>query len=96
VASAESGRPEVAITGPAAAQWHGMLARRPHGRRRDRAPRTKPRARPGLRVHRRDLSAADVVTLRGLGSRAKGWRRWRARSHSRTVRRSSTAPSSGI
>lgn len=55
-----------AVSGPAAAWWHGML---------DRAPAvvevTVPRgcglrAYPGVRVRRRDLSPADVVGIDGL------------------------------
>ena len=64
--------PKVAVTGPAAAHWHGMLARGPAVVDVTVPRRTKPRARPGLRVHRRDLSAADVVTLRGLRVAGKG------------------------
>src|SRR4029079_11984612 len=70
-ASRAAGR-EVAITGPAAAQWHGMLARGPTVVDVTVPRRTKPRARPGLAVHRRDLTPADVVTLRGLGVAGKG------------------------
>jgi len=71
-AASRAAGPEVAITGPAAAHWHGMLARGPAVVDVTVPRRTKPRARPGLRVHRRDLSAADVVTLRGLRVAGKG------------------------
>jgi len=55
-----------AVSGPAAAYWHGML---------DRAPRPvevtvpqgrSPRCPDGVRVRRRDLAAADVVGQRDL------------------------------
>src|SRR5690349_22020634 len=64
--------PKVAVTGPAAAHWHGMLARGPAVVDVTVPRGTKPRAQPGLRVHRRDLSAADVVTVRGLAVAGRG------------------------
>ena len=88
--------PKVAVTGPAAAHWHGMLARGPAVVDVTVPRGAKPRAQPGLRVHRRDLALRTWSRCGGSRSRAGGSRRWRPRSRSRTVRRSSTAPSNGM
>ncbi len=61
-----AGGEPAAVTGPAAAYWHGMLERAPAtvevtvGRQRHLL------ARPGLRVRRRDLAYADLVGIRDL------------------------------
>src|SRR5580765_2218127 len=59
------GRP-AAVTGPAAAYWHGMLDAAPEivevtvGRHRNAGPQQ------GIRLRRRDLANADLVGIRGL------------------------------
>lgn len=60
------------VAGPAAARWHGMLARGP-----DVIDLTVPatlhrRDRPGTRLRRRDLAREDVVMVRGLSVTARG------------------------
>ncbi|GAA2563321.1 DUF559 domain-containing protein [Pseudonocardia hydrocarbonoxydans] len=55
-----------AVSGPAAAWWHGMLDRPPEGIEVTVPRRCGLRAYPGVRVRRRDLSPADVVGLDGL------------------------------
>lgn len=58
--------PEAVLSGPAAAHVHGMLDRAPEvvelilPRHRHRRPR------PGVRIRRCDLDAADVVATKGL------------------------------
>ena len=55
-----------AVSGPAAAFWHGMLDRAPDEVELTVPGRCKPRAPDGLRVRRRDLVTADVIGARGL------------------------------
>jgi very-short-patch-repair endonuclease len=61
-----AGGEPAAVTGPAAAYWHGMLRRVPAvvevtvGRQRHLT------SRPGIRVRRRDLAPADLVGFNGL------------------------------
>jgi very-short-patch-repair endonuclease len=62
----------VAVAGSAAAHWHGMVGRAPAVVDVTVPRRAKPRARPGVRIHRRDLACADVITLRGLRVAGKG------------------------
>jgi very-short-patch-repair endonuclease len=57
---------EAAVSGAAAAYWHGMLDRAPSEVELTVPGRCKPRARPGIRVRRRDLLPADIVTARDL------------------------------
>ena len=57
---------EATVSGAAAAYWHGMLDRAPLEIELTVGRRCKPRARPGIRVRRRDLLSADVVTARDL------------------------------
>ncbi|TQM14442.1 type IV toxin-antitoxin system AbiEi family antitoxin domain-containing protein [Pseudonocardia kunmingensis] len=55
-----------AVTGPAAAFWHGMLDRAP-GAVELTLPRAMHRSpRPGVALRRRDLPAADLVEHRGV------------------------------
>jgi very-short-patch-repair endonuclease len=63
---------EAVVAGAAAAHWHGMLGRAPALVDLTVPRRAKPRPRPGVRVHRRDLATADVVSLRGLRVAGKG------------------------
>lgn len=53
-----------AVAGPAAAHWHGLLARAPAVI--DVTVRSGLRARPGVRLHRGDLQCADVAVVRGV------------------------------
>jgi very-short-patch-repair endonuclease len=55
-----------AVSGAAAAQWHGMPARTPALVDITVPTRAGPRSRPGVRLHRRDLPAPDVADVRGL------------------------------
>jgi very-short-patch-repair endonuclease len=57
---------EAAVSGPAAAHWHGMLERAPAEIGLTVPRRCKPRNRPGVRTSRRDLERADVMSRRGL------------------------------
>jgi very-short-patch-repair endonuclease len=58
--------PESVVTGPAAAFWHRMLDRAPAIVEVSVPARAKPRPRPGIRLRRRDLPAADVTESRGI------------------------------
>jgi Transcriptional regulator, AbiEi antitoxin len=54
------------VAGPAAAHWHGMLARAANVVDLTVPSRVKPRPRAGVRLRRRDLAQEDVVALRGV------------------------------
>ena len=49
---------EAAVSGPAAAYWHGLLERAPAEIGLTVPRRCKPRNRPGVRTSRRDLGAS--------------------------------------
>jgi very-short-patch-repair endonuclease len=53
--------PTAIVTGPAAAHWHHMLDRAPALIDLTVPAHTKPRARPGVRLTRRDLYDSDVT-----------------------------------
>ena len=55
-----------AVSGPAAAYWHGMLDRAPHVVELTVPRRTSPRCPDGVHVRRRDLSPVDVVGQRDI------------------------------
>ena len=57
------GGPDCVVTGPAAAYWHRMLDRVPAIIDLTVPARCRPRPQPGIRLHRRDLFAADVTEL---------------------------------
>lgn len=52
------------VCGPAAAYWHGMLASAPEVVELTVPRPSKPRAQPGIRIRRRDLSHVDQLGLR--------------------------------
>jgi very-short-patch-repair endonuclease len=55
-----------AVSGPAAAYWHGLLDRAPDDIEVTVPRRLGPGPRPGVRVRRRDLLVADQVGIRDL------------------------------
>ena len=55
-----------AVSGPAAAYWHGMLNHAPRCVELTVPRRTSPRCPDGVRLRRRDLAPADVVGHRDL------------------------------
>jgi very-short-patch-repair endonuclease len=57
---------KAAVSGPAAAYWHGLLNTAPDAIEVTVPRRLGPGNRPGVRIRRRDLLAADVVGTRGL------------------------------
>jgi hypothetical protein len=59
-----------AVSGPAAAYWHGLLERAPVDIELTVPHCRKPRARPGLTVRRRNLHHVDLVDTRGVRSTA--------------------------
>jgi very-short-patch-repair endonuclease len=59
-----------AISGPAAAYWHGLLERPPTEIELTVPHCRKPRAQPGLTVRRRNLHHIDLVNTRGVRSTA--------------------------
>jgi very-short-patch-repair endonuclease len=61
-----SGGTKAAVTGPAAAFWHGMLDRAPIPVEVTVLSRSHRRRRPGAVLRRRALLPADLVTVRGL------------------------------
>jgi very-short-patch-repair endonuclease len=56
----------VAVSGPTAAFWHGLMPRCPSWCDLTVPRRSHPRSRPGVAVHRRDLDRADLVIDRHL------------------------------
>ena len=54
------------LAGPAAAYWHGMLSAAPAIVEVRVPAARKPRARPGVRVRRRDLDPCDRVLIRDV------------------------------
>ena len=54
------------VSGAAAAHWHGMLARPPTVVDLTVPSRTGARSGSGVRLHRRDLTGADVAVVRSL------------------------------
>ena len=54
------------VAGPAAAHWHGMLARAANVVDLTVPSKAKPRPRAGVRLRRRDLGDDDVLALRGV------------------------------
>lgn len=61
-----AGGPRAAVTGPAAAFWHGMLERAPASIELTVPRRSHVEPRTGLTVRRRDLAPVDLVGLREL------------------------------
>jgi very-short-patch-repair endonuclease len=59
-----------AVSGPAAAYWHGLLERPPTEIELTVPHCRKPRAQPGLTVRRRNLHHIDLVNTRGVRSTA--------------------------
>ena len=57
---------DAAVSGPAAAYWHGLLERAPADIELTVPHCRKPRAQPGLTVRRRDLHHVDLVDTRGV------------------------------
>ena len=57
---------DAAVSGPAAAYWHGLLERAPTDVELTVPHCRKPRAQPGLTVRRRDLHHVDLVDTRGV------------------------------
>ena len=57
-----------AVSGPAAAWWHGVLDRAPATIEVTVPRRFGPDGRPGVRVRRRDLATADLVRIRDVWS----------------------------
>jgi very-short-patch-repair endonuclease len=55
-----------AVSGPAAAYWHGLLDGAPDEIEVTVPRRCAPGARPGVRVRRRDLQSADLTGVRDL------------------------------
>ena len=55
-----------AVSGPAAAFWHGMLDRAPQEVELTVPGRCRPRTPDGVRVRRRDLATTDLVGTRDL------------------------------
>ena len=55
-----------AVSGPAAAFWHGMLDRAPQEVELTVPGRCRPRTPDGVRVRRRDLATTDLVGIRDL------------------------------
>jgi len=58
--------PRAAVSGLAAAWWHGLVECCPAVIELTLPRDRRPRARPGIRVRRRDLHLADLVSIRGL------------------------------
>lgn len=61
-----------AVSGPAAAWWHGMLPAPPEIIELTVAREHCPRPQPGVCLRRRTLTSADLVKLRGLWVTDKG------------------------
>jgi very-short-patch-repair endonuclease len=57
---------DAAVSGPAAAHWHGLLDRAPQTVEVTVPRRSAPTGRPGVLVRRRDLRPTDLMGLRGL------------------------------
>lgn len=57
---------DAVVSGPAAAWWHGMLDAAPEPVDVTVPGRAKPRPRPGVALHRRDLDVHDLAELRGI------------------------------
>lgn len=57
---------QAAVSGPAAAWWHGMLSKAPVEVEVTLPRRLGLRAYPGVRVRRRDLAAADLLGTGGI------------------------------
>ncbi len=57
---------QAVVSGPAAAWWHGMLARAPAEVELTVPSRCNPRSPPGVRVRRRDVAAADLIRTRDV------------------------------
>jgi very-short-patch-repair endonuclease len=55
-----------AVSGPAAAFWHGLVRRAPELIEVTVPARAKPRAPDGVQVRRRDLAAVDLVGIRDV------------------------------
>ncbi|NMH98867.1 type IV toxin-antitoxin system AbiEi family antitoxin domain-containing protein [Pseudonocardia acidicola] len=55
-----------AVSGPAAAYWHGMLPKAPAVIEVTVPARAKPRPQPGIRIRRRDLPPPDLIGLRDV------------------------------
>ncbi len=66
-----AGGEPVAVTGPAAAYWHGMLDRAPAVVELTIPSARRLRPQPGTAIRRRDLSYADVMGTRDLWLAAK-------------------------
>lgn len=64
--ASSGGRDDAAVSGPAAAYWHGLIERAPRDVELTVPHRRKPRAQPGLVVRRRDLQPADLVGRRDI------------------------------
>jgi hypothetical protein len=58
--------PQGVICGPAAAYWHQMLERAPGVVDLTVPASARPKPQPGVRIRRRDLFGADVVSRRGV------------------------------
>ncbi|WP_158703514.1 DUF559 domain-containing protein [Pseudonocardia dioxanivorans] len=58
--------PDATVSGPAAAYWLGMLPSAPDPVELTVPARTKPRAQPGVRIRRRDLSHLDRIGQRDI------------------------------
>jgi very-short-patch-repair endonuclease len=61
---------DAAVSGPAAAYWHGLLERAPADIELTVPHRRKPRAQPGLIIRRRNLHHIDLVDTRGVRTTA--------------------------
>ncbi len=57
---------DAAVSGTAAAYWHGLTTRAPREIEVSTPRRVGHRPQPGTRVRRRDLYAADLIDTRGL------------------------------
>jgi hypothetical protein len=57
---------QTAVSGAAAAYWHGLVDRAPAEVELTVPHRRKPRPQPGLRIRRRDLHHADLVGKRDI------------------------------
>jgi len=64
--AARCGGATAAVSGLAAAWWHGLVECCPAVIELTLPRDRRPRARPGIRVRRRDLHLADLVSIRGL------------------------------
>jgi len=65
-AAALWGAPRAAVSGLAAAWWHGLVECCPAVIELTLPRDRRPRAQPGIRVRRRDLHLADLVSIRGI------------------------------